>query len=499
MPATLLRRPAAAVALALVAAGVGTAQPAKVPPLELFFRAAAQDERESDAALAELETVWKDSYTSMIIDMARMMRPARRAPGPTDEPVPTVADEETGMLPSPFGDTREAPMQPPHPSSLVRARLTRFLEKQTGKRFGDDLGEWRQWMWQLPYDPHPDYAAFKREVYAQIDPLMRHFFPPGVRSVIRLDEVDWGGIEVNGIPPLEDIDPIPAREATYLKDDHVVFGVVVNGQARAYPKRILAWHEMALDSLGGVNLAVVYCTLCGTVIPYDRRTGDVVRRFGTSGLLYQSNKLMFDEQSLSLWSALEGRPVLGPLAGSDIRLTFHPVVTTTWGEWRREHPETTVLPLSTGYKRDYSEGAAYRDYFSRDTLMFGVSKSDRRLKNKAEVLAVRLEGSGAAPVRVAIAADLLERNPVYPLEAGGRRLVVVTSREGANRVYEARDTTFTGRERGGRVQDSSGGAWVVTEDALVREADGERRARIPAHRAFWFGWYAQFPDTILIK
>ena len=151
-----------------------------------------------------------------------------------------------------------------------------------------------------------------------------------------------------------------------------MFGITINGQARAYPKRILAWHEMALDRVGGIDLTIVYCTLCGTVIPYESVVGSRRLTFGTSGLLYRSNKLMFDEETHSLWSSLEGVPVVGPLVDSGLRLPFRSVVTTTWGEWKRDHPATTVLSLETGYERNYGEGVAYRDYFSTDRLMFEV-------------------------------------------------------------------------------------------------------------------------------
>jgi hypothetical protein len=215
---------------------------------------------------------------------------------------------------------------------------------------------------------------------------MRAFFPPGVQASIRLDEIDWGGVLVNGIPPLRDPKILSVADATYLKDSNVVFGLVANGEAQAYPKRILAWHEMATDRVGGVDLTIVYCTLCGTVIPFESRVNGRSFHFGTSGLLYRSNKLMFDEETSSLWSTFEGVPVVGSLVGSGVRLQLHAVVTTTWKEWRTEHPDTRVLSLDTGYTRDYSEGAAYRDYFSTDRLMFQVSKIDARLRNKAEVL-----------------------------------------------------------------------------------------------------------------
>jgi len=460
----------------------------QAPDLQLFFQAASRDEKEAGAALAQLAESWRDDYAAMIVDMARLMRPASRGPDIVEEVPPP--DDEPGASPTPLPGLA-APLRAA--ASPARARLTRFLQKQTGRRFGDDLWAWREWIWSRPYEPHPGYLAFKGALYGQIDPRMAEFFKPGTRSLVRLDEVDWGGVPVNGIPPLGHPETIPAEQARYLDSGNIVFGIVINGEARAYPKRILAWHELARDRVGGVELTIVYCTLCGTVIPYESEVGGIVRTFGTSGLLYRSNKLMFDRESMSLWSTLEGRPVIGSLAGEDLQLRAHPVVTTTWGEWRAAHPRTTVLSLETGVKRDYSEGAAYRDYFGTDALMFRVSKTDRRLKNKSEVLIMRLRGEDGTRRPVAIAAEFLKKNPLYSFESGGRRFVVLTTPKGANRVYESRDTRFTRWNGRDTVEDEAGQTWRVSEDAL-----GEY-PRVPAQRAFWFAWYAQFPDTVLIR
>ena len=441
---------------------------ADVPDIRLFFQTMSRDGDLADEALEQLATVWKDSYAALIWDLMRFTRSPR--------------------------------LEPEHRSAISRQRLTRFLEKQTDKRFGDDLRRWQEWIWELPYQPHPGYGEFKGVWYGQVDPRMRDFFPPGVRSLIRLDEMDWGGVVVNGIPPLEHPTHVPADAADYLKDDHVVFGIALNGEARAYPKRILAWHEMALDRLGGVELTIVYCTLCGTVIPYESVVNGVHRTFGTSGLLYRSNKLMFDEETRSLWSTLEGKPVIGPLADRGLQLRYQSVVTTTWDEWKTKHPHTTVLSLETGYERDYSEGAAYRDYFSTDRLMFPVSSKDDRLKNKDEVVALLLPTESGEARPLAISAEFLRRRPVYHTEVAGHRLVVVTSREGANRVYNAGATRLSYHLGEERVADTSGRIWDITEDALVSEGDpAQRLGRVAAYRAFWFGWYAQFPDTELIK
>ncbi len=451
----------------LLAASVVVAGLQAPPPIRVFLDAGGSDATASAAALETLGRRWRDGYASMFIDMARFL-PPRQVNGDSV----------------------------PHP---VRTRLIRFLERQTGQRFGDDLGAWRDWIWNRPYDPHPDYSAFKAAVYSRADPQMARFFETA-SAIIRLDEVDWGGVGVNGIPPLDHPRVVPANEASYLRDNHVVFGVLVNGRARAYPKRILAWHEMALDRLAETELTIVYCTLCGTVIPYKSHVGGVHRTFGTSGLLYRANKLMFDRETMSLWSTLEGRPVIGRLAGQPLTLEALPVVTTTWGEWRAWHPSTTVLSIDTGHDRDYSEGAAYREYFDTDRLMFRVPKLDTRLKNKDEILGVLVPAVGGGRQAVAFSAAFLSRTRVHHETVEGRTFVVLTSLRGANRVFEAGAMRMGEWVDADTVRDRAGHRWRVTEEALVPESwNMASLPRVTAFRAFWFGWYAQFPDTILVK
>jgi hypothetical protein len=455
-------------AVLLAQATIRAQSPQPAPPIDEFFQAALSDDAASDAALAQIAAGWKDDYATMVLELAEMLRRT----------------------------------QPPGSPAMGRyRRLIDFLQKQTGQSFGDDLNGWRHWIWDHPYDPHPQYAAFKGRLYAMIDPRFESFFEEPLRSSIRLDEIEWGGVAVNGIPPLDHPRHIPAAENGYLQDDNIVFGIDINGVARAYPQRILAWHELALDRVGETDVTILYCTLCGTVIPYESRAGDMTRTFGTSGLLYRSNKLMFDAKSHSLWSSLDGTPVVGPLVGSGLRLSLFPVVTTTWGEWRKEHPDTTVLSIDTGFRRDYSEGAAYRQYFATDALMFEVPKTDRRLKNKSEVLVLRLASNvqGNSPP-VAIAADFLRAHRVYELAVSGHRLVIVTTKAGANRVYESGSHRFRAAREDDRLQDNRGNKWIVKEDALEAARDPTLRLpRVPAHRSFWFGWYAQHPDTRLIK
>ncbi|MDJ0842251.1 MAG: DUF3179 domain-containing protein [Acidobacteriota bacterium] len=380
------------------------------------------------------------------------------------------------------------------PDPKLKQQIFGMLVEKTGREFTGGLDEWYVWWWRKKRPEHPDYADFKAALFSNIDPTFRRYFGRDRPTTIRLDEVRWGGVVRDGIPPLRNPKMITAAEASYLEDDHVVFALSVNGDARAYPKRILGWHEMFVDTVGGEPVCGVYCTLCGTMILYKTTVGGKVHQMGTSGFLYRSNKLMYDQETFSLWNTLWGKPVIGPLVGQNIELPRLSVVTTTWGEWRRRHPDTKVLDLNTGYDRNYDEGEAYRQYFATDKLMFSVPKRDRRLKNKAEVLGLVFKD---VPGSMAVSVKFLKKKPIYQNQLGNVRFVILTDKSGAARVYERGSLDFESWD-GTRARDKNGGVWEVNEHALVSPA-GTVLKRLPAHRAFWFGWASAFEDTKLIK
>ena len=426
-----------------------------VVPLATFHGLADGDEAKALASLKRIGDNWRDAYAAMLLEM-------------------------TGFL----------------PSRRVQAGAIALLEKASGQSHGGDINRWYEWVWSRERGAHPEYAEFKAALYEQLDPRFREYFQKQPQAVIRLDEIRWGGVRRDGIPPLVNPKMIAAREATWLGDDNIVFGIAIDGDVRAYPMRILAWHEMFRDTIAGRKLNGVYCTLCGSMILYDVTINGVHHELGTSGFLYRSNKLMYDHATKSLWSTLTGTPVVGPLVGKGIELNSLYVVTTTWREWRKRHPATLVLSLDTGHQRDYGEGVAYRDYFATDRLMFNVPKLDGRLSNKAEVLALRF--SDAPDEQLAIAADFLAVNRVYHDRIGRTNFVVLTDASGANRVYESRAATFARWDGEHDARDRGGKAWKV-EEAQLTGPNGESLKRLPAHRAFWFGWYAAYPKTRLVK
>ena len=172
--------------------------------------------------------------------------------------------------------------------------------------------DWKAWTeWQEDHTeirPYRGFVSFKADILAGIDPNFRDFLYRGVRHRIRIEEIVWGGVTKDGIPALVNAEQIPAAEAAYLTDRELVFGVSLNGDSRAYPLRILDWHEMFNDVVGGVPVSLAYCTLCGSGILFDTRVPG--RRkpfvFGSSGLLYRSNKLMYDTETESLWNQFTG-------------------------------------------------------------------------------------------------------------------------------------------------------------------------------------------------
>jgi len=376
-------------------------------------------------------------------------------------------------------------------------KLLKLLEKKTRQNFGFDFDKWFQWIWNKDKAYPSYYFNFKAELHKKIDPKFETYFKNrSAEATIRLDEVRWGGVLQDGIPPLRNPNMTNANEAKYLNDKATVFGIEINGDARAYPKQILAWHEMFVDTVGDEKVAGVYCTLCGTVILYKTKHNNFNHQLGTSGFLYRSNKLMYDKATQSMWSTLEGEPVIGPLVGKGIKLDYLSVVTTTWGEWKKRHPNTKVLSLNTGHRRDYRDGVAYKDYFATDELMFTVPKVDKSLKNKDEILAIRLPEVPSE--NIAISSKFLKRKPLYASNIGTVKFTVFTDKSGAHRVFKTKDIVFKSYDGVYNAVDENGNQWTVKENILTN-TDGKKLERLQTHNAFWFGYKAAFPDVTLVK
>ena len=240
---------------------------------------------------------------------------------------------------------------------------------------------------------------------------------------------------------------------------------------------------------------------------YSAKINGEPTTFGTSGMLYRSNKVMYDRLTNSLWNQLTREPVIGPLWDSGIKLDFFPVVLTTWAEWLQLHPDTTVLDQETGlypaefYVPEEDPQAIYYRYFNSPETMFPVPNQNDQLETKDVVLGVQLNDSYKA-----YPSEALRRSRIVNDVVGGEDILVMGSAasQGARAYYRGgRSFKLPSNDDGQSgipsvIVDDDGGTWEVTEEFLVNTADeSERLARIPTHMSFWFGWFQFHPDTEL--
>jgi len=277
-------------------------------------------------------------------------------------------------------------------------------------------------------------------------------------ATVPREEIHSGGPPKDGIPALTDPKFITADQVNYLQPADRVIGVVIDAEARAYPLRILNYHEIVNDTLAETPIAVTYCPLCDSAAVFDRRTPLGEREFGVSGLLYNSNVLMYDRkgQPESLWSQVKTQGISG--AGADKSLKALPLELTTWKAWSKRHPDTKVLSPETGHSRNYRR-SPYGNYFRTPQLMFPVKPTSDRLPAKTPVLGV---WTGNETRAYPISLFNTQRTRIED-QIDGKKLVLEFDPDANSvRVVEAED----------------GLSWLYS---------------------FWFAWYALHPDTEVAK
>ena len=322
--------------------------------------------------------------------------------------------------------------------------------------------------WDVPAPEQ--YADFKRNLYGEIEPKWAELFTEEADIDWRL--VGWGGVGIDDrefgstapcscIPALDEPAVTPADQGGWYPDDALVFGVVIDGEARAYPKNIMEVHEMVNDTLGGRTIALPYCTLCGSAQAYltDQLPAELDEAYGrpvmrTSGLLIRSNKMMFERESRSLIDTFTGEATSGPLAEAGVTFEQVSVVTSTWEAWREAHPGTTIIAEDGGLGRAYDlDPLRGRD---DDGPIFPIGDVDPRLPVQEPVLGLIDADGQPIAVHVAAATSVL---------AGGQ----------------------------GRIE--------IGEFELRLDGSGVRALRdgedAGGHQAFWFAWSQFHPDTAI--
>jgi hypothetical protein len=318
--------------------------------------------------------------------------------------------------------------------------------------------------WDLP--AFPGYVFYKQRLYTFIEPRWDFLFSTPNDIDYRL--LSWGGVRPDDrpfgdtepcplgcIPALDGPAVTPASAGDWYPDDRIVFGVEIDGEARAYPKNIMEVHEMVNDTLGGRDFGLPYCTLCGSaqlfftdgVAGFDR---PILR---TSGLLSRSNKVMYDLVTESVFDTFMGRAISGPLFEAGVTLPQGSVVVSTWGDWKAEHPDTTIVAQDGGIGRAYGlDPLGGRD---DQGPIFPIGDRDLRLPVQAQVLGV-------------IATD---GTPIaFPATAARERLET------------------------GEAVELDGVSLELDGSGLVAFENGEP---IASHQAFWFAWSQFHPDTLL--
>ena len=323
--------------------------------------------------------------------------------------------------------------------------------------------------WDLPAPP--GYVAWKRVPFEAIDDRWAPFFDdPDATFDYRY--LSWGGVLVDDrplaaasagancggcIPALRDPAVTNAADGRWYPDEATIFGLVINGEARAYPKNIMEVHELVTDTVGGRRVGIPYCTLCGSAQAYlvdEPPAGVEVLELRTSGLLFRSNKVMFDLNTYSAFDTFTGEAVSGPLREAGVTLEQVSVVASTWGAWKAEHPKTTIVAQDAGIGRTYAaDPLRGRDDFGP---IFPIGEVDPRLAVQEFVLGVEA-GEG---VRIAFA-------------VAAARLALA-----AGEIVELEGVT------------------VFADGSGLRAADRSGRELV-SHQAFWFAWSQFWSDTLL--
>jgi len=270
---------------------------------------------------------------------------------------------------------------------------------------------------------------------------------------IPVNDILSGGPPRDGIPSVDHPRFIRPADAHFMQDKDEVISISVNGETRAYPLRILDRHEIVNDQLSGKLIAITYCPLCGTAMVFNRQIAGRTLSFGVSGLLYQSDVLMYDRQTQSLWSQLKMSSISGPLVHT--KLEWLPSQQLTWRAWKEMYPQGIVLSSETGTSRDYSKDA-YVSYRQSSGMMFPAPKNRPELSPKEWVIGVLVNGAAHA----------------YPINVLSRLRALEDGQVKITYDPESQQVTVENSVTGGR---------------------------IPSVKVYWFAWQAFYPDTDLFK
>ncbi|WP_164974805.1 DUF3179 domain-containing (seleno)protein [Halegenticoccus tardaugens] len=387
----------------------------------------------------------------------------------------------------------------------ARDALRRIAEPDYDSKYA--WVEWESWYSQQDIDPLEGFDEWKLQLY-------RSFLPPVGRLLdaepraFDLRDVRWGNCDPSFLAACNEPNFVPGDAVSidiegnemegdydrYLRPTDTVFGLTVDDTAYAVPRWVLFPHELANLTLEDESVTLSFCTLCNAPICYDRNVGDRTLTFNNTGMLLTGNKIMFDEQTESLWSQHRGVPIAGEYLDdkSDVRLDIRPVTQTTWREWRKTHPESFVLDIETGYDFDYyfyeNNIGFFRHYWNdENAVQPGLGTEEGQLPEKTDVYGVVTDDGATVHV---YPIEEIDENTVETDVIDGRAIVVLRDPANDVAVYEAPPTPVE-RDSETLVDDNSE-RWKVAHDALVSKADSRELSRIPGRHGLFFAFRSQY-------
>jgi len=281
-------------------------------------------------------------------------------------------------------------------------------------------------------------------------------FDESTMKSVALDDLNQGCPARDCIPSIDAPKFVAAADASHVADDAVIIGISYGGEHRAYPAQILDHHEIVNDTIAGEPIAITWCPLCGSAVGIRRKVNGKITEFGVSGVLYNSDLVLYDRRTETLWDQIGAKGIVGPLTGEKLDLV--PVAMTRWSRWRAAHPETLVLATDTGFTEDYSIDH-YGKYRDSTRLVFPVSEEDDRVHPKSVVFGFDLDQGS-----VAYTESLLQEHRNFRHELGGVEHSVTLHDDGS----------------------------------VSLERAGSGRLLEPI-RLYWFAWYTFHPQTELIQ
>ena len=326
--------------------------------------------------------------------------------------------------------------------------------------------------------------------------------------LVEFEEVRSGGPPPDGIPPVDEPRFLRVDDVDFLADNEPVLFFELDGDARAYPVQIMTWHEIVNDTVAGVPVTISYCPLCNSAVAYDRRFGDQVLDFGTSGLLYNSALVMYDRQTETLWSHFTAQGIIGELTGEE--LTTFPLATVSWQTFREAHPDGIVRSRDTGFNRDYGRNP-YPGYDNVDgTPFLFQGEVDGRYTALTRIVGIEFDDAAVGiPLQelrdVEVVSGSIAGQPLVAFWAAGTSSALQSESiaqgvdVGATGVFvpqvDGRSLTFTANGDGTFTDAETSSTWNILGEGVAGELAGQRLDAYTHVDTFWFAWSTFRPDT----